>query len=229
MTMSLHRRPGVTTEQLQEKRARLLSVLNSPEHKRSIVTRDYGSHDPRIAPLPPCVCGAPAELAMLENGRWEVCCTGRGCGKKIRDPQLHDWAACLDWCQLNLDSLNYQELPLFGLKGLDRAAAKVRLVSIYDDLLIRSQIATLDVSLSERTHQHAAPGRDYIEKLHAYRDWARLGLRILKSGATSPQVEVKQSEVRDLNNAVRPFMYVTILIILALAVFVLSTKGLHFP
>ncbi|MDG1581010.1 hypothetical protein [Pseudomonas sp. GOM6] len=76
--------------------------------------------------------------------------------------------------------MDYQNLPLFGLNGLDRQAAKVRLTSIYDDLLLRSQIATLDLSLNQRTREHPAPGRDFYEKMCAYRDWAKFALRLIK-------------------------------------------------
>ncbi len=48
------------------------------------------------------------------------------------------------------------------------------------DLLLKSQIATLDLSLCERTREHPAPGRDYMEKIFAYRDWAKLALSLIK-------------------------------------------------
>lgn len=179
MATPLHRRPGVTVQQLQAKRLALLEVLYSQQHVGSVVTRDYGEHDPRIAPFPPCSCGAPARLELLDGGRWEACCSS--CDKRIHAPQKHDWAACLQWCALNMDQLDYQSLPLFGLQGLDRSAAKDRLTSIYHDLLLRSQIATLDQSLSERTHTHSAPGRDYMEKISAYRDWAKFALQLIKA------------------------------------------------
>lgn len=178
MATSFHRRPNVTVEQLQAKRLSLLTQLQSPEHVTNIVTREYGSHDPRIAPFPACTCGAAARLGKTDRGKWSACCSV--CAKSISDPQAYDWAACLQWCQLNLEQLKYQELPLFGLNALDRPAAKIRLSSIYRDLLLRSQIATLDLSLSQRTHTHPAPGRDFLEKLYAYRDWAKLALRLIK-------------------------------------------------
>lgn len=62
MATPLHRRPGVTVEQIRAKRQVLQEPLQSPEHVASIVTRDYGEHDPRIAPFPACSCGAPALL-----------------------------------------------------------------------------------------------------------------------------------------------------------------------
>lgn len=178
MATPLHRRPGVTVKQLQDKRLELLQKLHSPEHVASVVTRDYGEHDPRIAPFPPCSCGAPARLEMLDDGKWNARCTS--CDKRILDPQKYDWAACLQWCLLNLDQLDYQQLPLFGLQDLDRQSAKVRLSSIYHDVLLKSQIGTLDLSLSERTREHQAPGRDYMEKIFSYRDWAKFALSLIK-------------------------------------------------
>lgn len=178
MPTPLHRRPGVTVKQLQAKRLELLETLHSPEHAASVVTRDYGEHDPRIAPFPPCTCGAPARLVLLDDGKRDACCTS--CERHIHAPQKLDWAACLQWCAMNKGQLDYQALPLFGLQGLDRAAAKVRLSSIYHDLLLKSQIATLDLSLCERTREHPAPGRDYMEKIFAYRDWAKLALGLIK-------------------------------------------------
>lgn len=178
MSTPLHRKPGVTVPQLQAKRLELIRKLKSEAHIASIITRDYGDHDPRIAPFPACTCGAPARLDRVDGEKWSVRCTV--CDKQIHAPQKRDWAACLQWCSMNMEQLDYQTLPLFGLQGLDRDAAKVRLASIYQDLLLRSQIATLDISLSERTHQHPAPGRDYAEKLFAYRDWAKFGLQLIK-------------------------------------------------
>lgn len=178
MATPLHRRPGVTVAQLQAKRLALLTELQSPEHVSSVVTREYGAHDPRIAPFPACACGAPARLEKIDDGKWSAGCSA--CNNRILDPQKYDWAACLQWCLLNLEQLDYQQLPLFGLHDLDQQAAKVRLSSIYHDILLKSQIATLDLALSERTREHPAPGRDYMEKMFAYRDWAKFALRLIK-------------------------------------------------
>lgn len=179
MSTPLHRRPGVTVDQLKVKRSELLALLESPGHITRTVTRDYGTHDPRIAPFPPCTCDEPAKLVLLGSGKWHAHCTS--CTRAITDPQKHDWTACLQWCAMNKDQLDYQTLPLFGLHGLDARSAKVRMTSIYDDLLLRSQVATLDLAISERTqYEHTAPGRDYLEKINAYRDWAKLVLGLIK-------------------------------------------------
>lgn len=182
MATAFHRRPGVTVEQLQGKRQALLDQLHSAEHEASVITRDYGGHDPRIAPFPACACGSPGRLEKTAGGKWTASCAH--CEKKIRDPQQTDWAACLQWCLLNLEQLDYQALPLFGLAGLDRQGAKARIASIYQDLLLRCQVATLDLSINQRTHTHLAPGQDYFERLCAYRDWAKLILRLLKFPAS---------------------------------------------
>lgn len=102
------------------------------------------------------------------------------CEKRIPSAQQHDWAACLEWCLLNLEQLDYQKLPLFSLDGLDQQAAKIRLTSIYNDLILRAQIATLDLSLNQRTREHTAPGIEYLERICAYRDWAKFALRLIK-------------------------------------------------
>lgn len=181
MATPLHRRPGVTENQLREKRLELLATLHSPEHVESVITRDYGEHDPRIAPFPACSCGAPAKLTLLNRGKWDARCSS--CTRGIADPQKSDWGACLQWCAMNKEQMDYRTLPLFGLKVLDSQAAKVRLTSIYDDLILRCQVATLDQSLSERTHDHLSPGRDYMEKIFAYRDWAKLALSLIKAAS----------------------------------------------
>ncbi|RUE86400.1 hypothetical protein IPC1135_30005 [Pseudomonas aeruginosa] len=178
MSTPLHRRPGVTVEQIRAKLQVLMSTLQSPEHVASIVTRDYGEHDPRIAPFPACSCGAPARLERLQCGKWDAGCTA--CSKRISSPQKHDWQACLQWCAMNMEQLHYQDLPLFGLQALDRPAAKARLTSIYNDLVLRCQIGTLELSLWERTRDHTTPGRDYLEKILAYRDWAKFSLQLIK-------------------------------------------------
>lgn len=64
---------------------------------------------------------------------------------------------------------------------MDNSQARARLISIYDDLNLRCQVATLDLSLSQRTHAHQAPGLEHYERLCAYRDWANLALRLVKS------------------------------------------------
>nr|WP_153606269.1 hypothetical protein [Pseudomonas aeruginosa] len=179
MATSLHRRADVTVKQIRSKRQALIDKLRSPEHLDTVATRDYGTHDPLIAPFPPCACGAPGRLERLPNGKWMASCSD--CPKAIPAPQQHDWAACLQWCQLQLDQLDYRALPLFGLEGMDHSQARARLISIYDDLNLRCQVATLDLSLSRRTHAHQAPGLEHYERLCAYRDWAKLALRLVKS------------------------------------------------
>lgn len=183
MPTPLHRRPGVTVEQLEAKRRQLADKLNSPEHDARVPTRDYGDHDPRIAPFPACTCGAPGRLEKLGGGRWSAHCSS--CIKRIADLQRHDWAACLDWCQLNMQNLRYQDLPLFDLKEREPAQAKARMVPIYDDLVLRTQIATLDLSIQRRTwkqgSQQKAPGVEFLERLQAYTAWAKFALRLIKA------------------------------------------------
>jgi len=174
----LHRRPGVTVAELQEKRTKLHDQLQSEAHQATVLTRDYGEHDPRIAPFPPCTCEAPGRLQRDEKGKWMACCSR--CEKRIPSAQQHDWAACLEWCLLNLEQLDYQQLPLFGLEGLDRQAAKSRLTSIYNDLILRCQIACLDLALYQRTRENSPPGLEYYERICAYRDWAKFALRLIK-------------------------------------------------
>jgi hypothetical protein len=178
MPTPFYRRPGVTIEQLTTKRAALCETLHSPAHQGKILTRDYGDHDPRIAPFPPCTCGGHGSLSKLANGKWTAKCNS--CDKKIDSPQAHDWQASLQWCSLNLAVMDYRSLPLFGIQNLDSDAAKVRLVSIYDDLLLRCQIGTLDVALAERGHSDSYPGYEYLERIYAYRDWAKLCLSLVK-------------------------------------------------
>lgn len=184
MATPLHRRPNVTIEQLQAKRFELINRVASKAHESTVVTRDYGPHDPRIAPFPVCTCGSPGKMEKLASGRWTVSCSG--CDKRIREDQQYDWAACLYWCLLNLEQIDYHELPLFGLQGLSKPEAKARLTSIYNDLLLRSQIVTLDLALNPRTHEHPAPGRDFLEKMWAYRDWAKFALSLIKQETTPP-------------------------------------------
>lgn len=91
---------------------------------------------------------------------------------------------------MNMEQLHYQDLPLFGLQALDRPAAKARLTSIYNDLVLRCQIGTLDIALWERTRDHTTPGRDYLEKILAYRDWGKLTLQLIKVRARGAPAEM---------------------------------------
>lgn len=197
MATPFHRKPGVSAEQIRAKRLVLLDQLNTPAHDDKLITRDYGEHDPRVVVFPVCGCGKPGVLKQLPSGKWSAAC--EGCGKQIRNPQLSEWSASLQWCQLNMDQMDYDELPLFGLKGLDPAQAKARLTLIYDDLLLRCQLATLDKSLNERTHDHPAPGRDYAERLFAYRDWAKLALSLVKQSATKEKYMEVSSNKRSVS------------------------------
>lgn len=183
MATSLHRRPEASAKQIAAKRSALLNMLHSSEHRESVPERDYGEHDPRIAPFPACTCGSPGRLTKLDTGRWFAECSA--CDRAIREAQTYDWAACLNWCELNLDGLDYRQLSLFDLSGLSPQEAKQRMVPIYNDLLLKSQIATLDLALNQRNREHTAPGRDYIERMHAYRDWAKLALRLIKNAGQS--------------------------------------------
>jgi hypothetical protein len=183
MAYPLHRQAGVTIEQLHEKRISLMDKLSAQEQLGHF-SRDYGAHDPRIAPFPACSCGAPGLLTKSNssNGtKWMASCSI--CDKRIRDAQQYDWSACFMWCQLNLDQLDYRTIPLFALCDLDPVEAKARMAPIYHDLLLRCQIATLDSAICDRTKNHPAPGRDYIERISAYRDLAKLILRLIKEVA----------------------------------------------
>lgn len=191
MPTPLHRRPGVTVDQIKAKRQRLVDTLKSPEHDARVPTREYGNHDPRIAPFPACTCGAPARLEQTEDGKWDARCSS--CAKRISHPQKHDWAACLEWCQLNMQQMSYQDLPLFDIKHRDPASAKARMVPIHEDLILRSQIATLDLSINQRTWKQAAeqkaPGIEHLEKLQAYTAWAKFALRLIKVANEAQQLD----------------------------------------
>jgi len=174
-------RRGNTLDYAQEKRTRLLEELNSDEHYEKTETIAYGHHDPFSVPIPQCdTCGSNAQMQKIpgENIKWRVICLG--CEKTIKTGQKRPWQAALMWCDINLDSMSYQTLPLFALDQMSKKDAKNKMAGIRRNLEIRKNITGLERTIANKLKKRP-PGRDYQQRLEAYLKWTMLALRLIKN------------------------------------------------
>lgn len=170
----------VSLEQLQIKRHHIMEQLQSDEHYAATDTLVYGTHDPLRVSIPPCdSCGGQAALDKPQSPkpRWSIMCPR--CNKTIQSPQAKPWRAALMWCERNLGSMDYRDLPLFGLSQLNPREARARMVGIKHNLELRRRLIGLDRAIAAHTHT-GHPGRGYEERMEAYVKWAALALRLIK-------------------------------------------------
>ena len=178
-------RRGITLEYAKEKRRCLLNELMSDDHYAKTETLTYGSHDPFSIPVPNCdTCGSKGQMQKVpgEKIKWKVVCLG--CHKTIHAPQKRPWQAALMWCDINLGSLSYKDLPLFGLSKLSEPVAKKRMQGIRRNLELRKNIAGLERTIANKQNKRP-PGREYQQKLEAYLKWSMLALRLIKYTVTA--------------------------------------------
>lgn len=167
-------------EQLQIKRDRILEQLHSDEHYAATDTLVYGTHDPLRVSIPPCdSCGRQAALDKQLSPRTRCSIMCPSCNKTIQAPQAKPWRAALMWCERNLASMHYRDLPLFGLSQLNPPEARARMVGIMHNLELRRRLIGLDTAIAAQTDK-SRPGRGYEERMEAYLKWAALALRLIK-------------------------------------------------
>ncbi len=173
-------RKGITLEYAIEKKTLLLDELMSDEHYAKTETLTYGEHDPFSIPVPKCdTCGSKGQMQKVlgEKIKWKVVCLG--CHHKtIQAPQRKPWQAALMWCDINLGSLSYKDLPLFGLSNLSEPVAKERMKGIRRNLELRKNITGLERTIANKLKKRP-PGREYQQKLEAYLKWSLLALRLI--------------------------------------------------
>ena len=174
-------RRGNTLEYAQEKHSMLMSVLKSDEHYENTDTLAYGHHDPLSVPMPVCdSCGSKGQMQKVpgEKIKWQVACLG--CNKTIQTPQRRPWQAALMWCDINLGSMTYKSLPLFGLSELSESDAKLRMLGIRRNLELRKNIAGLERTIANKLKKRP-PGREYQQRLEAYLKWSLLAIRLINN------------------------------------------------
>jgi len=170
---------GNTLEYVKEKHTRLMQELTSDQHYENTDTLSYGTHDPLSVPVPKCdECGSIAQMQKVpgEKIKWRICCTG--CEKTINAAQKRPWQAALMWCEINLGSMSYQELPLFGLSNVPQKVAKDKMIGIRRNLELRKNITGLERTIANKLKKRP-PGQEYQQRLDAYLKWAMLAIRLI--------------------------------------------------
>ena len=174
-------RRGNTLEYAQEKHSLLMNELKSDEHYDNTDTLAYGHHDPLSVLMPVCdSCDSKGQMQKVTGKiiKWRVTCLG--CNKTIQAPQRRPWQAALMWCEINLGSLAYKSLPLFGLSELSAADAKMRMLGIRKNLELRKNITGLERTIANKLKKRP-PGREYQERLEAYLKWSLLAIRLINN------------------------------------------------
>jgi len=172
-------------QQLLKKLDSLYIEIKSDEHYEATPSLAYGYHDPFEIPIAPCeVCSFKPQVNCVTEApapkRWQCICE---CGRKPKSVRKKTWQAAIEWNWINLNSLNYRDLPLFGLANLDAEQAHQRLVGFRRNLELRKNIAEIEghiARLTERSIGIEQPGKGYTEKLDAYLMWCMWGLRLTK-------------------------------------------------
>ena len=174
-------RRGNTLLYAQEKHSMLMGELKSDEHYDNTDTITYGSHNPLSVPVPNCDnCESKGQMQKVhgEKIKWKVTCLG--CNKTIQTPQRRPLQAALMWCEINLGSLTYKTLPLFGLSELSPSEAKQRMLGIRRNLELRKNITGLERTIANKLKKRP-PGREYQQRLEAYLKWSLLAIRLVKN------------------------------------------------
>lgn len=174
-------RTGLTTKYLLDKRKKILEELDSDAHYLATETFYYGEMDPLDILEVPCdSCQGIAKTVptITTPCKYTVRCIQ--CGKSIAEPQKKAWKAWLMWSCINLGSMDYRELPFFGLAKLASPAARKRMVGIRKDLELRREIAGLNSELNPRFGL-SRPSKKYLHHLEAYLCWATLALKLIKN------------------------------------------------
>lgn len=174
---------GQDLDYLRQKRNRLLEELHSNEHYDATETIAYGAHDPFEVPASACEkCQGTQRMIKVQEhpARWSMQCQ---CGNEAKTPRPRPWEAALEWNAINLSTVNYRALPLFGLSQLSPEDAHKRLVSIRENLELRRKITGLSRSVGQRTRDTGeveVPGKTYQQRLSAYLAWCMWALRLTK-------------------------------------------------
>lgn len=187
---------GLSPEQRQQDLAgqieKLLAQLNSAQHLTETPTIVYGTHNPLEVDLALCdTCSGEGVLAKSNANkakqRWQVRC--RCCSKVSGQPTRNPWTAALMWNGVNLQSMKYSELPLFGLSGLSPRDAHERVKGIRANLVLRISLCSAEHQLFNAGGSNRKPGASYTAKLEAYLLWAMLAHRLIKLARARPRMQ----------------------------------------
>ncbi len=174
-------------QELAARRTALLEKLTSDDLYRDPSSVCFGTHDPFDVPPATCdSCYSTPEIHSAPSGknkpRWTVSCTS--CGKHVAQPQKDPWMATLAWNGINLTTQCYRSMPLFGLANLAPAAAKEKIASIREILILRISLCAVDRAIAEVSDSSTKPGRMFQQRLDAYLKWSMLAHRLIKIAKT---------------------------------------------
>lgn len=169
---------------------KLRSQLSSEQHQIETPTLAYGPHNPLEVDLTLCdTCSGEGVLGQsnADNAklRWQVRC--RCCSKVSGQPTRNPWTAALMWNGVNLQSMRYSELPLFGLTDLSPRDAHERIKGIRANLVLRIALCSAQRQLFNAGGSNRKPGTTYTAKLEAYLMWAMLAHRLIKLAKARPR------------------------------------------
>lgn len=182
---------------LMRKKA-LLEVLRCELGNLTTSETPYGTHDPFEVPLATCDnCGGLPESLQLSAPRhrpkWSVRCGD--CEKNLRAPQKEKWMAALEWNSTNLCSLDYRDLPLFGLSHLTPWEASAQIKIIRSNILNRQELCSIDRSIAVFTGLAHRPGLRFRLRLDAYLKWTMLAQRLIKNARRRVNNRASEEEV----------------------------------
>lgn len=183
--MSLDQHQLELTGQIEK----LRSHLWSDQHYNETPTLAYGTHDPLEVELSQCdSCSGEGVLDQSQAGRsktrWQVRCSC--CSKISGAPTRNPWTASLMWNGINLKSMQYFDLPLFGLADLNPREAHDRIKRIRANLELRISLSDAQLQLHNAGGCKRKPGTKYAVKLDAYLKWAMLAHRLIKLAMRRP-------------------------------------------
>lgn len=171
----------LTVEQAVRERAVILSTLNSEEHYAATPTIAYGSANPFFVQLVPCICGCQPEAVSfgdMPRVVWKIKCN---CNEQTRQFQ-HKWQASLDWNFRHVRHIALQDIPFFDIPSKYEEAVNY-LTAIRNNLDLRIRLALLETYLVRNDPActlKQLPGTAYRKRLQAYKEWARLALKVVK-------------------------------------------------
>ncbi len=132
-------RKSMTTEYLLEKQKNIATKLESDEHGTTLEPMYYGNADCFNIKLARCdTCQGDARtVAMDDRGkiRWFTYCMG--CNKATMNNRKQSWLSIFDWASMNLNSLDYKDLPFFKLKNLNHEDAKIEMTDIKNKIELK--------------------------------------------------------------------------------------------
>lgn len=201
-------RTGLTRDYKEQKLAQIQSERRSDEHYDATPTHYYGEFDPieeshkhvnacstcsstnvfchhdlpTIDQVPGAQNSGTINAWRPKKSHFVACAICGARGRAAKTP----WQAILEWNK-SRQSIHpaYTDLPLFGLRSLDRSGAQERLTGIRRDLELRAKEAGL-----RRTLGHTRTNQNHIDRMKAYLAWCIYAQGLVKESVL-PRIPVR--------------------------------------